>query len=107
MGNTAGRWLQENKIPANSTFLYQYPELRSLHFYAQTNIVHKDSIPLIQKGDYIITSEKKLPELDSVRLDYDKLFSGNDYHISRLTFKFLNPRRRAKELNPYAIIKIK
>jgi hypothetical protein len=107
MGNTVGRWLQTNKISANSTFLYQYPELRSLHFYAKANIAHKDSLPLIQKGDYIITSENKLPELDSGGLYYDKVFSGTDYHISRLTFKFLNPRRRAKELSPYAIIKIK
>ncbi|MEO5984434.1 MAG: glycosyltransferase family 39 protein [Ferruginibacter sp.] len=107
MGNTTGRWLHENKIPVNNTFIYQYPELRSLHFYAKANILHKDSLPLIQKGDYIITAGKKLPELDSAGLNFDKLYSDNDYHISRLTLKFLNPYRRPQELSPYSIIKIK
>lgn len=107
MGNMAGRWLHEQKIPSDQIFIYRYPELRSLHFYAKANILHKDSISMIKTGDWILTGEGNLKDLDESGLKYVALFGGKDYHVSRLSLKFLSPLKREKELSPYVIIKIK
>lgn len=107
MGNVAGRWIHENKIPVDQIFIYRYSELRSLHFYAQANIAHKDSIILLRKGDWVITGETHLKDLDMGGIKYDINFKGKDFHVSRLSLKFLNPRKREKVLLPYVIIKIK
>lgn len=107
MGNVAGRWLYDLKIPTDKIFIYRFPELRSLHFYARANILHKDSAEMIQPGDWIITDTINLQDLHKSGLNYEVIFKGKGYHVSRLTIKFLNPKSREKELSPYVIIKIK
>jgi len=107
MGNTAGRWIAKQKIPTNNIRIYKFDALRSLHFYAKGNIYRQDSIPAIKPGDWIITGKENLAELDQYGLKYDTFFRGKDFHVSRLSLKFLNPERREKELTPYVIIKIK
>lgn len=107
MGNMAGRWIHEQKIPSNQIFIYRYPELRSLHFYAQANILHKETISMIKTGDWILTGKSNLKDFNESGLKYDVIFGGKDYHVSRLSLKFLSPKKREKELSPYVIIKIK
>jgi len=107
MGNMAGSWIHEQKIPKNKIFIYRFSDLRSLHFYAKTNIYHKDSVDLIKPGDWIITGVDQLADFKEKAVKYDILFEGKNYPVSKLSLKFLNPMKREKELSPYAIIKIK
>jgi hypothetical protein len=107
MGNTAGRWLHTQKVPVNKVSIYRYPESRSLHFYAQGNIPHRDSTNMIKAGNWIITGETGLEELRAHGIQYDSLFSGKEFHVSTLSLKFLNKKTREITLSPYVIIKIK
>lgn len=107
MGNTAGRWIAKQKIPTTNISIYKFDALRSLHFYAKGNIYRQDSTEKIKAGDWIITSTDNLAELNEHGLKYDIFYRGKYFHVSRLSFKFLHPKRREKELKPYVILKIK
>ena len=106
-GSTAGRWINDHKIPADKTFLYQYHVWRSLHFYAKGIIRHKDSLQDMKPGDYILTEDSKLPDFANRQIAYEVLHKGIDYPVSRLSLKFLNPAKREKQLKHYVFIKIK
>ncbi|MBC7534282.1 MAG: glycosyltransferase family 39 protein [Ferruginibacter sp.] len=107
MGNVAGKWIHQQKIPANNIFIYQYEDFRSLDFYARAIIQHKDSLNQFAAGDWIITGEEKLIDLTSAQIKYDRVYEGKSFRVARLSFKFLLPKTREKQLAPYVIIKIK
>jgi hypothetical protein len=107
MGSTAGRWIARQKIPIENIRVYKFDALRSLHFYAKGNIYRQDSLQNIKAGDWIITGKENLSEISQNGLKYDTFLQGKDFHVSRLSLKFLDPARREKELKPYVIIKIK
>jgi 4-amino-4-deoxy-L-arabinose transferase-like glycosyltransferase len=104
-GSTAGRWLAERHIPLEKTYLYKYKIWRSLNFYAKGIIENKDSARQINPGDYILTTENKLPELGSNGISYHVLYRAPDYPVSRLSLKFLNPKTRKDRLTYYVLIR--
>ncbi|MEO6583688.1 MAG: hypothetical protein ABIO05_05150, partial [Ferruginibacter sp.] len=106
MGNKAGRWLHLKEIPPQNIFIYQYPEMRSLHFYAKANIYHQDVVDSIQPGNWIITLPERLTDITRAGLSYQVFFKGEEFHISRLSLKFLNPSTRPLQLSKYVIVKI-
>ena len=107
MGNTAGRWIAKQKIKPENIGVYRFDAIRSLHFYAKGNIYPQDSLQNIKSGDWLITGSEGLAELKQHGLKYDIFFRGKDFHVSRLSLKFINPKRREQQLTPYVIIKIK
>jgi len=106
MGNTAGRWIHQNKVPANAVFLYKYGHSWSLDFYAQANIPSRDSLDQIRTGDWVILHVKDLKDLDSAGRKYQVEYHNVDFHVSMLTGKFLNPSTREEVVAPYAIIRL-
>ena len=106
MGSNVGRFIYQQQLPADSTFIFRYREFKSIHFYARQNIYHKDSTAAIQAGNYIITSKRMLPLLDSAGLTYTSLHTAVHFPVSRLSIKFLNPKTRLPLLDSVRIVKI-
>ena len=78
----------------------------SLSFYSQHIYPVKSSLE-VQQGDLVITP------LDSLSL-LEQKYSGsriitriNSFGVTGLTLPFLNPKTRAKELNPYVLVELK
>ena len=107
MGSSVGKWIYTNKLPVKKFFVYQYENPWSLGFYSQGNIQKQDSITNISAGDYIITDEKKLHDFDSIGKKYTILYTGEDFHISGLKLKFINPSFRKTQVINYAVIKVR
>jgi hypothetical protein len=104
MGSTVGRWIQANQLQTDRIFLYQHQDEHSLDFYGQAIIGHKDAIDQLSQGDYIIADKNKLADLDKAGKKYIIVFSGNDFHVTRLSLLFLNPATRQNEVKPYVVV---
>jgi len=105
-GSHAGQWMRAHQIDPKHTFTFQYVMWRSLHFYAQGIVTSKDDVNTIQKGDYILTQKEKLPLLQEAHIQYDILYEGPDYPVSKISLPFLNPETRDRVLNHFFLIKI-
>jgi len=106
-GSTVGKWMKANNINPEKTYSYQYDLMRSLDFYADGIVLRKDSLYDIKQHDYILTEENKLKDFDSSFINFDTLFKGIDYPVTRLTMNFILPQKREKELTHFVLIKIK
>ena len=102
-----GRFLKEQNIPSNNTFIYQDHIWHSLHFYNNNIIVHKDSLNTVLAGDFLILKSEKLNEFTSAGKKFDIVYSLPTYGVSRLKLKFLNPARRKELTEDLVLIKIK
>jgi 4-amino-4-deoxy-L-arabinose transferase-like glycosyltransferase len=104
-GSTAARIINEHNIPKENTYLFRINPGHTLPFYADHIFVDKEATA-INSGDYIITNDEGLSELNKTR-SWSAEYQGNDFHVSTLSLSFLNPATRSKELKPFYIIHIK
>ena len=106
-GSNAGNWIATHKIPVNKISAYQYETWRSLNFYANGIVCHKDSVNKFQSGEFVLTNKNKVTDFDSLHKPYQILYTGNDFKITRLSLNFLNPKTREKQLSKFVLLKIK
>ncbi len=106
-GSNAGTWIASHHIPVNKVSAYQYETWRSLNFYANGIVYHKDSVDKFQSGEFVITTKNKVSDFDSLHKPYQILYTGNDFKITRLSLNFLNPETREKQLSKFVLLKIK
>ena len=107
MGSNVGKWIHKNNLPVKQVFVYQYENPWSLSFYSQGTIEKQDTLNKILTGYYIITNQSRLHDFDSSGKKYDIIFRGQDFHISGLKLRFINPALRKTQVKNYAVIKIR
>ncbi len=105
-GSVAGRFITKNHLPTSKVFIYDFPEGRSFHFYGQSVFAHLDSLQQMKKGDIILTDRNNLTAIDSAGFKVTVLQQGGDYHISMLSLRFLNPKKREGQLQKYVLAKL-
>lgn len=106
-GNNIGRWINKSNLPKERIFIYQNHIWHSIHFYSNAFITHKDSLNLVQPGDYIVTSRDKLEDFTGSNFIFDIIYETDTYKVSQLKLKFINPATRKKSVKPFVVIKIK
>ncbi|HEX8333836.1 MAG TPA: glycosyltransferase family 39 protein [Segetibacter sp.] len=105
-GSEVGRFVLEKNLPKERVVLHNFPVGRSMHFYGKSIYRTSDSLNQLRKGDIILTSEDRIPTLGSASFKPTILFKGQDYHISTLDLKFINPKRRGGETKKYVLARI-
>jgi 4-amino-4-deoxy-L-arabinose transferase-like glycosyltransferase len=86
-------------------YLCQTEQERSLQFYTNASypiLENPDSLPA---GAYMLTSGKVWASLNQGA--YRMVYQGEGFHVSTLSFEFLNPASRQKEISPYYILQKK
>ncbi|HEX8357124.1 MAG TPA: hypothetical protein VF610_06930, partial [Segetibacter sp.] len=105
-GSEVGKFISAEMLPKDKVVLYGFSTGRSLNFYGQSIFRNVDSTKQLKKGEILITLPEKLAALDSAGYKYDLLLQGEDYHISTIDLKFMNPKRRAGETKKYVVAKL-
>jgi 4-amino-4-deoxy-L-arabinose transferase-like glycosyltransferase len=94
--------IREKHIPKNHFFVYATEEERSLQFYTDASFPKLANTDSLRSGDYILTSGEKWQQMDQSQ--YRIVYQGEGFHVSTLSFDFLNPAKRKKETTPYYIL---
>ncbi len=105
-GSEVGRVIHRNKIAEDKFFTYKYPLTHSLHFYAQRNVEQKDSAHQVKIGDWLLTDEKGLAELQAANWDIQYIETGNTFPVSNMTPQFLKADTRPETVGQYFLVTI-
>jgi hypothetical protein len=101
-GSKVANIIRKWSLPKNHFFVFQTEEERCLQFYANYDFVKVDNIESTQTGDYILTSGKAWAALNQNQ--FRIIYSGEGFHVTTLSFNFLNPAKRKNEVTPYYIL---
>ncbi|NJN33172.1 MAG: hypothetical protein HC817_01885 [Saprospiraceae bacterium] len=105
LGSEVGRIINYKKVPQNSFFTYKLLPTSSLHFYTKRVVKLKD-LEQIAVGDWIITNEEGLAELQTKFNNLQFIQTGNTFHVTLLNFQFLNKETRENVVGQYFLVRI-
>jgi TM2 domain-containing membrane protein YozV len=104
LGVSAAVFINQNKLPKTSVYLYEIDESRALHFYGNHSFERIFDSTLLKPQQILITKASSYPALQQ-RFPASKILHQNAYFgVSMLTLPFLNPATRDKEVTPYIIV---
>jgi hypothetical protein len=77
----------------------------SFDFYGNHQFLHVNNADTLRTGDYVLTSKQGLDSIN--KSQYNMLYIGQGFHVTKLTLPFLNPATRSSETDPYYILQKK
>lgn len=106
-GNIAARFINENKLPKEKVFIYGdvVGGRNSLYFYGDYFFKKINNPDQLSSGNYVLTLQKDYEELVKNKPGRI-LFTGKGFHVTKLTYKFINPATREGEIMPFYIVQI-
>jgi 4-amino-4-deoxy-L-arabinose transferase-like glycosyltransferase len=106
LGNDAAQVIHDKKIPKEKIGLWGIHEGRALHFYAKHIFPTHDSLNSFHTGDYLLTQKDSLAKVHTVYPSVHLVHEGPYFGVTALSFPFLNPATRDKEVPKYVILRI-
>jgi hypothetical protein len=104
LGVSAAAFINQNKLPKTSVYLYEIDESRALHFYGNHSFERLFDSSLLTPGQILITKASSFPKLQQQFPGSSILHKNAYFGVSMLTLPFLNPATRDKEVTPYIIV---
>ena len=104
LGVSAAAFINQNKLPNNSVYLYEIDESRALHFYGNHSFERLFDSSLLTPGQILITKASSFAKLQQQFPGSTILHKNAYFGVSMLTLPFLNPATRDKEVTPYIIV---
>jgi 4-amino-4-deoxy-L-arabinose transferase-like glycosyltransferase len=106
-GNVVGRMITEKKIDNDSFFLYRFSgSYRNIHFYARRIVSSLNDLSLITKPVYLLTMQDGITDLKASGRKFTIEYTGQDFHVSALTGKFLNKETRFSKTKTYYLVRV-
>lgn len=105
-GSVVGKYIHKTGVEKGKFFTYKYPVTSSLQFYAQRIIQEKDSVNEVAIGDWLLTDEKGVAELQNAHWDVKFEETGNVFPVALMTPEFVNAQTRDNTLGQYFLVKI-
>ena len=87
-------------------FLYKLDIPHAIHFTSNAIIPHKDDTNNLTKGTLLITTKDRLVDFEEKKICFEIIYSMNDFAVTRLSLKFINPKTRDKVTTPLVLIKL-
>ena len=106
-GSAMSKIIHENKIPVNAIYKLTEEHTWSLDFYNQypVQIISLEELEN-KKDSWLYVSDEELQIIRESVNDWDKQYTVDDFRITRLQAKFLNPISRRKTLKSKYLIHI-
>jgi 4-amino-4-deoxy-L-arabinose transferase-like glycosyltransferase len=104
LGVSAAAFINHNKLPKTSVYLYEIDESRALHFYGNHSFERIFDSSLLKPQQIVITKASSYPALQHQFPASTILYQNAYFGVSMLTLPFLNPATRDKEVTPYIIV---
>jgi len=94
--------IKSHNVPKQQLLVYKMDAGRSLDFYANYSFARIEDTTTIKQNNLILTDEAGMQSLNKNK--YRLLYTGRQFHVTKLTLKFLNPATRDKETKPFYIL---
>ncbi len=104
MGNDAATFINQQQLPKDKISTYGVQSSRTLHFYGQFIFADKQQLGDYGPPEIVITDKDSLPVFEKNFPKLKVLHEGNNFGVSMLSFPFLNPATRDKEVPKYLIL---
>ncbi len=95
-------YVNKNKVDVHNIYMLKGDETWAFDFYTKRNTPRVDESSL-KKGNLLVMSKKELPNL---KKHYEIVRMEKDFHITKLSMKFLNPKTRLSKLSEMYLLKI-
>jgi 4-amino-4-deoxy-L-arabinose transferase-like glycosyltransferase len=106
-GSQLGRLIEQENIPGEKIKILEVSDpFNSLSFYAKRVIKRTDTLPQLQPGDYLITSEDCLQDIAEKGFIANIIDHCQYFKVSELTPQFINPDTRAKSLKHCYLVRV-
>jgi len=106
-GSEMAKVIAENEIPTDRIYKLSNKYTWSLDFYNQKPIIISDIEGIRGRQDiWVYVNSNQLAELNQNGFDWDKQYTKEDFRITRLQAKFLNPSTRKKVVHKMHLIHI-
>ena len=106
-GSSMAETIAENKIPVDKIYKISDSYTWSLDFYNQKPVIISSVEAIKDKKDiWVYANDKQLELLKKADLDWDQQLSENQFRITRLQAKFMNPATRKRVLKKRYLIHI-
>lgn len=101
-GIAVNKVINEKHLPKQSLLVYKIDAGRSLDFYADYSFKRIENTASVKPNDYLLTNDEGLNNMDTTH--YNLFYTGQSFHVTKLTLPFLNPAKRGKETKPFYIL---
>lgn len=106
-GSNMAKKVKENNIDVDAIYKFSGDYSWALDFYNKKPVKIASLEDLADKNDFwIYANDKDLRELIEAGFDWDKQLTVDQFRITRLQLKFLEPSTRAKKLNKMHLVHI-
>ncbi|QLG46345.1 ArnT family glycosyltransferase [Costertonia aggregata] len=106
-GSTMSEKIKENNIPVDAIYKLSSEHTWALDFYNKRPVLISSIDGIKNKRDiWLYVSDSELKELQQSGFDWDRQYTVDQFRITRLQAKFLNPSTRKKVLNKKHLVHI-
>ena len=106
-GSSMAETVAENNIPVDNIYKVSAHHTWGLDFYNKKPVKITSIRELSTKSDiWVYVDDKQLKELQKLGYDWDRQYTEDQFRITRLQAKFLDPSTRKKVLNKRHLIHI-
>ena len=106
-GSSMSKRIVENDIPVDEIYKISENYTWALDFYNKAPVKTITIEGLMKKDDvWVYASKKDLEALHAAGFDWDRQFTENQFRITRLQRKFLDPATRKKVLNKMHLVHV-
>ncbi|UJH66844.1 glycosyltransferase family 39 protein [Allomuricauda sp. SCSIO 65647] len=106
-GSTMAQKVKEFDVPVDNIYKISERHTWALDFYNKNPVNITTMGGLVQKKDvWVYANEKELQSLREANFDWDKQIAVDDFRITRLQLKFLEPNTRLKTLKKMYLVHI-
>jgi 4-amino-4-deoxy-L-arabinose transferase-like glycosyltransferase len=106
-GSSMAKTVQENNVPVDNIYKLSTHHTWALDFYNQEPVKIATFAEIANKSDFwVYASDVQLRELQNLGFDWDRQFTEDQFRITRLQKKFLDPVTRKKVLEKMHLVHI-
>lgn len=107
-GSTMANIVKENNIPVEKIYKINGGHTWGLDFYNRCPVKITSTTGLSSMNDvWVYVKEDELKKLSNIGFDWDKQFVVDQFRITRLNLKFLNPSSRRRQLSQRYLIHLR
>ncbi|NKI32894.1 ArnT family glycosyltransferase [Croceivirga thetidis] len=107
-GSTMAKKVKENNIPVDKIYKVMGDHTWGLDFYNRKPVKISSMAELSQMRDvWVYVKENELKKFSDAGFDWDKQLEVDQFRITRLNLKFLNPDTRGRQLSQRYLIHLK